>query len=307
MMTFTRILCPVDFSGPSEHALAHAVAFGNWYEARLTVLHVAPNFEPMVMPPVGIGDSSEVVYPVRREEVLEALHRSANAYGASPSRVDAVAEAGGVVPTILDQALSTAADLIVIGTHGRSGFDRALLGSVAERVIHKAPCPVLTVPPAASTTPVRPIAIKKILCPVDFSPSSLVAVGFALDLARQTKGIATLLHTVEWPPEGEPRANAHFAVPEYRRGLLADAAERLHALVADEPRTSSDIKEIVVAGDPKSEILEFASRSGIDLMVMGTQGRGGLGLRLFGSTTERVVRQAACPVLSVRGEVITPS
>jgi nucleotide-binding universal stress UspA family protein len=306
MMTFTRILCPIDFSEPSEHALAHAVAFARWYEADLTVMHVVPTFEPSMTVPTSLDAPSQVIYPVSREEVLEALHRAAKAAGAPPSRISAVAEAGAVVKTIVDRAISDRMDLLVLGTHGRSGFDRALLGSVTERVIRTSPCPVLTVPPKAAAS-TGPLVMKQILCPVDFSPSSLVGVGVALDLARQTEGSVTLLHAVEWPSDGEPRTHAHFAVPEYRQALVDDAKARLHAVVADESRTWCDIQERVVAGRAKNEIVTAATQMGAHLIVMGAQGRDGIGLRLFGSTTERVVREAHCPVLSVRGTVALPS
>jgi len=268
-------------------------------------MHVVPTFEPSIAPPTSLDAPSQVVYPVSREEVLEALHRAAKAAGAPPSRIAAVAEAGGVVRAIVDRAISDGIDLLVIGTHGRSGFDRVLLGSVAERVIRTSPCPVLTVPPKASES-VASLAMRKILCPVDFSPSSLVGIGVALDLARQTEGTVTLLHAVEWPTDGEPRSHAHFAVPEYRQYLVDDARERLHAVVADESRTWCDIEEVVVTGQAKQQILTVAAQMGAELIVMGAQGRDGMGLRLFGSTTERVVREALCPVLTVRGTVALP-
>jgi len=206
----------------------------------------------------------------------------------------------------VDRAVAWPADLVVIGTHGFSGFDRLLLGSVAERVMHRAPCPVLTVPPAAHAVSPAPIAIQRILCPVDFAPSSHVAVGFALDLARQVGGAVTLLHVVEWPDNGEPRTDAHFNLPEYLLQLMADARDRLQTL-APRREGGQSVAHVVVPGRPKSQILAHAADEGADLIVMGAQGREGIGLALLGSTTERVVRDAACPVLTVRGVPIGPS
>ncbi len=306
-MIFKHILCPIDFSEPSQHALGHAAAIARWYGARLTVLHVAPSYEPSMTPPVRYGEPSQIVFPVGREAVLEALHRAAKAAGASASHVEAEAEAGGVLQTIVDRAIADRIDLVVLGTHGRGWFDRALLGSVAERVIRKVPCPVLTVPPAARGGIFAPVAITRILCAVDFSPSSLVALGFALDVARQAKAALTLLHAVEWPADGESRAIAHFAVPEFKLQLLTDARARLADRVAQEPETPQPMELVVVAGHAKTAILELAARSGTDLIVMGAQGRDVIGLTLFGSTTERVVREATCPVLTVRGELVRPS
>jgi nucleotide-binding universal stress UspA family protein len=145
------------------------------------------------------------------------------------------------------------------------------------------------------------VSFKHILCPMDFSPAALQALGFALDLARQSEGVVTLLHALEWLTDEEPREYTHFNVPEYRQHLVDDARERLQALVADESRTPTAIEHRVVVGRAYREILQVAQESGTDLIVMGAQGRGGLGLALFGSTTQQVVRAATCPVLTVRG------
>lgn len=205
------------------------------------------------------------------------------------------AESGDPSSTIVDHALAMSADLLVMGTHGHRGFKRLLLGSVAETVLHDAPCAVLTIPPHGS--PAADVSFKHILCPIDFSPSALLAFGFALDLARQADGFVTVLHVVEWLAEEEPRASGHFNVPEYRQYLTADADERLRRLFAYQPRQWF----VVVTGRAHREILRTAAAQDTDLIVMGAQGRGGVQLALFGSTTQQVVRSATCPVLTVRG------
>ena len=165
------------------------------------------------------------------------------------SRAPAFAALTGDIPTtIVDQALSIGADLIVIGTHGRRGFKRWLLGSVTEAVLHEAACPVLTVPPHAGTAAPEAVTFKRILCPIDFSTSALQAMGFGLDLARQANGRLTLMHVVEWLAEEEPRASVHFNVPEHLRYLAADAEERLRLLVTDESRTWAEIDPVLTFG-----------------------------------------------------------
>jgi nucleotide-binding universal stress UspA family protein len=192
------------------------------------------------------------------------------------------------------------ADLLVMGTHGRSGFDRLLLGSVTEKILRKAPCPVLTVPPHAPGSPQDEVAFRRILCPLDFSPSSLQAVGFALDLARQANGTVTLLHVIEWLAEEDPEGFARLDVPKFREQLVEDARRRMQTFVADEPRTWCEVQDVVAIGRAHREIFRRAEADGTDLIVMGAQGRGAAGRLFFGSTTEQVVRAAACPVLSVR-------
>jgi nucleotide-binding universal stress UspA family protein len=230
------------------------------------------------------------------DELGRALERTA-----VPAKATFEAMAGDASSTIVDQAVSMGADLVVMGTHGRRGFRRLLLGSATEAVLHQAPCPVLTVPPRAGAAPSQPVTFKRILCPIDFSPSALQAFGYALDLARQADGHLTLMHVVEWLAEEEPRTSMHFNIPEYRRALAADAEERLRMLVAEEPRTWADIETTLAFGRAHREILRGADTNGADLIVMGAQGRGGLDLALFGSTTQQVVRGAACPVLTCTG------
>jgi len=146
------------------------------------------------------------------------------------------------------------------------------------------------------------VTFKRILCPVDFSPSALQALGFALDLARQADGAVTLLHVVEWLPEDGPGASGLVNGAQYGRDMAADAEERLRILMTGESRTWVDIDHVVVFGRAHREILRAAEAKHADLLVMGAQGRGGVDLALFGSTTQQVVRGATCPVLTVRAQ-----
>jgi nucleotide-binding universal stress UspA family protein len=298
MVEFERIVCPVDFSDASTRALTHAAALARWYEAQLTVLHVVPTFEPMQVRG-DLGGPVQIVTPPTREQVVEEMRQSLNLSALAP-QASAVAESGDPQTVIVDHAVTHEADLVVLGTHGRRGFRRLLLGSVTEAVLREAPCPVLTVPAHAAGVS-EAVSFKRILCPIDFSPSSLQALGFALDLARQSDGLVTLLHVVEWLAEEETRAVAQANVLDYRSHLFDDAQRRLRELVAGEPRTWVAIDDAVVFGRAHREILNTADTTPADLIVMGAQGRGGIGLALFGSTTQQVVRGATCPVLTVHG------
>jgi nucleotide-binding universal stress UspA family protein len=211
-----------------------------------------------------------------------------------------IARTGDAPTTIVDEASRNGADLVVMGTHGLRGFKRLLLGSVTERVLRDAPCPVLTVPPRAPAESAAVVIFKRILCPTDFSPSATLALDVALNLARQADGTVTLLHAIEWLAEEEPRTRTHYNIPEFRRHLQEDSKAQLDELVAEESRTWSGIETEVVLGRAYREILRVAETGDIELIVMGAQGRGGIGLALFGSTTQQVVRGASCPVLSVR-------
>ncbi len=142
MAEIRHILCPVDLSETSRHALDHALAIANWYDARVTVFHVFSVPQLLIAPPVGMVEELAELRP-RPEEVADEVRRFAGLTAAS--RTDVVVVEGNPVREILDQVERLSADLLVMGTHGRSALSQMLLGSVAENVIRRAPCPVVVV------------------------------------------------------------------------------------------------------------------------------------------------------------------
>ena len=300
MVEFKNVLCAIDLSVASVRTLKYAAAVARWYTARLTVLHVAPTFDAIQVRAGALGDAIDIVQPMPREEVLSELRKALAASTIAADAATLAAVAGEPVATIVDQALSIPADLLVMGSHGRSGFDRLLLGSVTEKVLHKTPCPILTVPPHAPQKTETDGTFTRILCPMDFSLSALQAFGFAVDLARQSDGSVIALHAIEWLAD-DVSAHARFNVQDFRQHLIDDAHTRLRALIADQPGGTASIEDVVVIGRAYREVLKTADTGAADLIVMGAQGLGGMGLTLFGSTTQQVVRGATCPVLTVRG------
>ena len=298
LQALTRILCPVDLGELSVRTLAYAGEIARWYGCELTALHVVPAFEPAEVPPGRLFDPVKFVYPMTGDEIEEELRRAAHAAAVNADRVCVAARSGDPSRVIVEQAVAAHADLLVVSTHGRSGWNRLVLGSVAETVLRTAPCPVFTVPPHAPEMPSR-VAVDTVLCAVDFSPASLRAVGFAVDVARRAAATLTLLEVVEWLAEEEPRTIAHFSVPEARACLMNDERARLETLVAEQPPAGRGAATRVAAGRAYRQILHAASEIGADLIVMGAQGRGGTPLASLGSTTHLVVRGATCPVLTV--------
>ena len=219
--------------------------------------------------------------------------------------LDILIDMGQPASHILQRANSLPADLIVMGTHGTSGFVHLVLGSVTEKVLRKASCPVLTVPPRAHATSRLPF--RRLLCAMDFSDSSLTALQYALSVAQESNAGLTLLHVIEWPwlepppppIEELPPAQA-FALAEYRRYCEHSAMARLKSLVPDLVPASRPIATRISHGKPYVEILRVAAEDQIDLIVIGVHGRNPLDLGLFGSTTNQVVRRATCPVLTLR-------
>lgn len=300
MAEFKSILCPIDFSGTSIDALRYAAALAKSAESRLTVLHVEPVIATGVLPAVGLGESATLPPGPTRDDVLTLMRLAVDDAGVTAIEPVLLADVGPAHETIVHQAAALPADLIVLGTHGRSGFNRLLLGSVTEKVVRTAPCPVFTVPPGALPTPPAAVAFKRILCPIDFSPSASKALHHALALGRQAGGSVTVLTAIEYLDKAEPPEHVDADIRDYRNQLVEHARERLHTQLSAELRTWCDIDEVVAIGRAYREILDRAAAMNADLIVMGAQGHGGLELMLYGSNTQHVVRRATCPVLTVR-------
>jgi nucleotide-binding universal stress UspA family protein len=297
MIEIRSILYPIDFSEASRHALEHAVVLAKWYESRITALHVvhAPLFPQPPILVAGFAEAKAPAVPNHKacEEEMEAWLEPAHRVGL---KTDAIVDDGNAAVRILERASSLQADLIVMGTHGLSGFERFVLGSVTEKVLRKATCPVMTVPPAAVTAAKVPYT--RLLCPVDFSESSSAALRFAFSLAEESNANLTILHVVDWPDEG--LLAQRFDEPEFRRRVEEEARSRLEALVPDDVREWCKPSTKIAYGKPYREVLQTAEGEGTDLIVIGVRGRNALDLMVFGSTTNHVVRRAPCPVLTMK-------
>jgi nucleotide-binding universal stress UspA family protein len=303
MIAIRRILCPVDFSRFSQHALQQATALAREFGAELTVLHacavapvtsLAPIGAPLALEPARLGTEE-------RRAITAELREFIGDAGAAGRPVMTQIVEKDPVAAIVETAARWPADLIVLGTHGRSGFERLLLGSVAEKVLRKAPCPVLTVPNRV-LSPRQDLGFSRIVCALDFSAASLRALDYAVSLAAPDGPGVTALHVVELFAEGGGmRDEVVLDTPDFRAGLIEFAQQRLRAAIRDEARRCP-IAEAVTMGKAWREILRVAADERADLIVLGVQGRTAADLLLFGSTTQHVVRQAECPVLTIRAD-----
>jgi nucleotide-binding universal stress UspA family protein len=290
-----RILCPLDFSDISRHVLAHAAAIAHWYEARLTLLYVFVNLPAIDLPPMVLEESD-------RARLMNQMRDFAASVPQEVSVECQLQEERLVHDAILAQVDATQADLLVLGTHGRSGFQRLFLGSVTEKVIRKVKCPTLIVPPRArDIAPDAPVEFHRIVCPIDFSEGSIAALEYAINLAEEADGQLTLLHVAELPAAltQEPFV-VEDELARIHETAIANARRRLTDLIPENARAYCAIDTAVVEGRAYREILRRAGESDADLIVMGVHGRGALDLLLFGSTTHHVIRASTCPVLIVR-------
>ncbi len=290
----THILCPIDRSIVARRAFDYAVSLAEWAAARLTVLEVID-----VSPPVATGTFPEVL-PVPDElrravrQTLTELIAPAVARGVT---ADARIEEGRVAERALHVASEISADLVVMGTHGRTGVQRLVLGSVAEKIVRQAGCPVLTVPPGDVHVPSRDTPFQTILCPTDFSDVSSTAVSTAATLAARARARLILLHVIDWP---FGHTSGPDPVTTLRESLITQAERELAPLLPPAQPGVPPAEGMAAAGQPARQVVAVAMQESADLIVMGVSGRGAVDLAVLGSTTHRVLREACGPVLTVR-------
>ncbi len=300
-MIFRKILCPIDFSPGSDQAMRVAIRLASEAGAELVLAH-AWHIPPIAFagPYVFAPDVIQEIEDSAREALDDAT-REAAARGAKhlSSRLLTGAPRHEIVEVL---ARDPAFDLVVMGTHGRTGLARVLLGSVAEGVVRHAPCSVLAV---RADGEARPFA--RILCPIDFSESSQVAVDLAAGLVQPgsagSAGSAvaagiTLLHVID-PPAVYHRAERSLEIARDLDRYSTEHLDRWAAQLAT--RTPAPIAKQSRVGHPGAEILRALDEDpAFDLVVMGSHGRIGLERVLLGSVAEKVVRHARCPVLVAR-------
>ena len=296
MRRLARILCPVDFSEFSRHALVSAVAIARHQHATVTALHVIP---PVQVASTAPGMGAYVPYVYRAADLREFQRTLERFVGAVDYPITAVSVEAVVVDEILKRAAEMPADLIVMGTHGRTGFHRFILGSVAERVLFRTTCPVLTVP--RQSPDVRPAAgqlFTNVLCPIDFSPSSLAALEYAQELAGEGARLR-VLHVAERLPAWQLVPAMATGAPDDPLMVLQEARERMRGVIPAGLRRVTSVGEIVTEGDAGDEILRIAAEEHVDVIVMGAHA-GHAGLFGFGSTSHDVLHGATCPVLTLK-------
>lgn len=293
-MNVKTILFPTDFSECSEQALDHALFLAESLGAELHMLHAVllhqedpANPDQRFTSDIGLLDRLSKIAQTRMAEMAQRT---------TQVKVRQVERRGFSAPVvILEYASEVHADLIVMGTHGHRAAARFFLGSVTEQVVRHSECPVLTLREGKGDRPLE--RIESILVPVDFSEHSRQAVATAVELADRWQGRIELLHVLEIPP-----------LPAFY-GPIPDvgSAQRLLDL------SDAELRELgnqmipdglqwtitTLEGSAATEIVRHARDAGSDLIVIPTHGRSGLDRLLMGSTTQRVLRMADCPVLTL--------
>lgn len=289
------ILVPIDFSKPCLEALPWAKFLARTTGAKTHLVHVH-GFEypiPMDVVPPNVRSMPEI-----KKRLLRYLQKFAARYRLAAHGVRSHVRTGNAFDEICTLAREIEADLIVASTHGHTGWKHVLLGSVAERIVRHAPCPVL-VARRDETTRAEKAGVKQVVVPIDFSPSAARGLGYAVKFARKFGSSLVLLHVVTPEYFTVPQGALVYATPELKQRAVDDARARLKKFAATIDFQGVAWKEVVRAGIPHVEICRFTEKSASDLVITSTHGRTGLRHALLGSVAEHTVRAARGPVLVV--------
>jgi len=287
-----RTLCPVDFSEYSVLAFAYASSLAHHCGAKLFAQYVVelgqyPSAD--FAPNADTYDEFCATLLCQGEARLRAFIQSHRQHDVDPQ---CIASKGMAAESILSFAKQNAINLIVMGTHGFRGFERLMLGSTTEKVLRRAPCPVLAVPKlppelAASATSGDEVELRQIVVCTDFSESSNEAVEYAFSVAEEYNARLTLVHVLEDVPTPECVEDT------------ASAYKRLDELVPAQTKPNGNISTAVRIGKAYREICQFAHESHANLVIMAVRGRDSLDDAIFGSATYRVIQSGTCPVLAI--------
>jgi nucleotide-binding universal stress UspA family protein len=289
-IAFKKILCLSDFSDASELALPFAINLSRAYDAKILSLHV--------LTPVPIA----YVNPETAVTLIEDLEEGARQ---GMQRMDS--QLAGVehetlllrddtVWSAVHQLLSEQPiDLVVLGTHGRTGASKLLMGSVAEEIFRKSNAPVLTIGPSVRNGTHNGGHFRSVLFATDFGESAESALPYALSIAEESQARLYLLHVLPQPIPNK--------VPKSLEETVAYAMHRLHELIPNDAEFWCRPEAVVWHGAPAESILDAAERLNADLIVLGIHGSGKhaeMAAHFENSVTHKVVTRAVCPVLTKR-------
>ncbi|MBI4463609.1 MAG: universal stress protein [Acidobacteria bacterium] len=298
-----NILCPVDFSEFSRRAFQYAAAIAEHFQARLIVQHTV-HISPVLFLEGADLTMVRSSLEASRTEANREIRHLIQETGIGTENAIVVVNEGDIRDHIQETISEQNIDLLVMGTHGRKGFNRLMLGSVAEHVVHEAVCPVLVVcRPETEFIQLEerePVRLKTILAATDFSRNSDRALTHALRWATEWSSRVILFHAVETtPPTMKSMVDLFPEYNPYFERQVAEAWEKIRTQIPEAAQRHCEVTFEVRQGNAREQLLKFAAERKPDLMVMGARGLGRSSLA-WGSTISGVVRDGRYPVLAIR-------
>jgi nucleotide-binding universal stress UspA family protein len=282
-----NILYLTDFSSASESALPFARTIARVHKSNVHVFHVMIP-EPMAC---STPETTAAIIEAQQEEARTGIDKIEGQLAGLP--LNSIAERGMNVWLSVKRAIREyGIDLVVLGTHGRTGAKKFFLGSVAEEIFRRSPVPVLTVGPSVRRGAEKGEAFSRILLATDFLPESVAATPYAIYLAQESHAALIALHVIR----------RHDKDEKAEKESMSTAMSSLQALFPASAKSRCQLETVVCYGNPAEKIIQIAEQRGVDLIVSGVHSRGrsvGVATHLERNTTHNVIVQARCPVLTV--------
>jgi len=292
-----RILCATDFSDFSNHAIPYGIALAKEFKASLFLCHIVDLSSAAIY-----GEAVLALEDQQKRMTKYAEDEMAALMSKESIQWEPLITVGNAAHEIARLAGEKRIDITVAASHGRAGLKRLILGSVTERLMRTLPCPLLVVrsPERGFVAPAdQAITLKRILVGCDFSPDSSLAFQYGLSFAQEFQANLHLVHVIQ-PPFYDYLEKAEEPKEALQKNLKSDLKRKLAEMVPEEARTWCEPVTTLLAGQPHEEITKYAVVNDIDLIVLGVRGHGLVETLFVGSTTDRVMRKAPCPVLSVQ-------
>jgi nucleotide-binding universal stress UspA family protein len=287
MITVNKILCPVDFFPASDAAANYAIGLAANYDARIHLVHI---ITPLLPTAYEYAIDTAAIMDSLEKNAADELNKVAVRAKAAGVPVDTEVLIGDVYDEIKSCIEVQKPELLVMGTHGRRGVERWFMGSTTEKLLRHSPVPLLTISAAGERFAASP-RFRRILVTTDFSEGTADALAYAFSVAQENDSRITLLHVVH-----DVSADVSG---KYRDSLIKGVERQLQDLVPPEAKNWCDVVTRVETGAPYRIILRTLEDEKVDLLVMNIHGKGMLDRALLGSTAERVVRAANCPVMLI--------
>jgi len=296
-VTVQRILCATDLSDTSGRAIAYGISLAREFQALLIVCHCVDLPAPSMYGEAYLAPEEQL-----NRNIDHANRRIAELMEGYVVKWEPLVLIGHAADEINRVARERSVDITITATQARRGLKRLLLGSVTERLMRTLPSPLLVIPAAerhSGTASDDALRFEKILVGCDFSPDADLAFQNALSMAQEFQAELHLVHIIETPLYTETLKPVFAHRPASPVVIREFLQSKLDGLVPEEARHWCQPITVLDEGQPYAQLLRYADEHAIDLIVLGVRGHGLIGTLFVGSTTDRVIRRAGCPVLSV--------
>ncbi len=278
-VTFEHILVPTDFTDVSHRALEYAKTLAKQWNSELLLAHVNPPMDLITPPEAAWVDTLEI-----QSRVEQQLEESGAALRSEGYRAQSLSLTGPLYDELFSAIKQYKVDLIVLGTHGKTGLERLLFGSDAEALLRHAHCPVISIGPGVPSLEGRTWQIREVLCTTTLQPRSAEVVAYAQKLAAQQGAELVLLHVKE-------------GVEETVDWISFEEAFRYDP--PEGPQESSWLRTRLASMAPGVNIVDLARQRGSDLIVMGARSAGSMATHLAPGVAAKVLLGAPCPVMTL--------